>query len=193
MAVQQESKLPSIKAKVITKLHGDQKDNKNAYVLLRSPEQASEACEKLNQTHFMGKHIRVDIDFKEEGYKSNNDFETTIFIGNLPFIVNEENVREHIVSAFDGKNDPILNVRLIRDPQSFIGKGIGYIQFNNKESMRHCIDELNDKKFMGRPLRMKKAVEPKRLEKKKRRTEEKRQRRGEESAKRTEELHVIRQ
>jgi hypothetical protein len=45
-----ESKLPSIKAKVITKLHGDQKDNKNAYVLLATAEQAKEACEKLNQT-----------------------------------------------------------------------------------------------------------------------------------------------
>jgi hypothetical protein len=38
--------------------------------------------------------------------------------------------------------------------------------------MRHAIEHLQNHKFMGRYLRIKKAVEPKRLEKKKRRTEE---------------------
>jgi RNA recognition motif-containing protein len=85
-----------------------------------------------------------------------------------------------MMKAFDDKSgDPILNVRLIRDPKTFVGKGIGYVQFNDKESMRQCIDELNNERFMGRPLRMKKAVEPRRLEKKKRRTEEKRNKRSE--------------
>jgi len=61
------------------------------------------------------KHVRVDIDMKDES-KSQNDFETTIFIGNLPFIVNEEEVRSHFLSCFGENEDPILNVRLIRDP-----------------------------------------------------------------------------
>lgn len=39
--------------------------------------------------------------------------------------------------------------------------------------MRACVDQLNDQRFQGRPLRIKKAVEPRRLEKKKRRTAEK--------------------
>jgi len=167
-----ESKLPTIKAKVITKLHGDQKDNKNAYVLLKSEEHAQKAAEKLNQAVLNGKHLRVDIDQKDEGAKSANDFETTVFIGNLPFIVNEEEVRSHIASGYKGKPDPIKNVRLVRDPQTFVGKGIGYVQFADKESMRFCIEELNNSRFQGRPLRIKKAVEPKRLEKKKRRTQE---------------------
>jgi hypothetical protein len=38
--------------------------------------------------------------------------------------------------------------------------------------MRHCIDECHEAKFMGRELRVKKAVEAKRLEKKKRGKEE---------------------
>ena len=93
-----------------------------------------------------------------------NDFETTIFIGNLPFIVNEEDLRAHILKEFKD-HDPILNIRLIRDPQTFIGKGIGYIQFKDKESMRHVIDNCTNT-FMGRELRIKKAVEPRRLDKK---------------------------
>ena len=116
------------------------------------------------------KHVRVDIEGKpKEGRDSQNDFETTVFIGNLPFIVSEEEVRKHFISQMEIEgNDPILNVRLIRDPQTFVGKGIGYIQFSDKESMRSCIEKCNDSKFMGRNLRVKKAVEPKRLDKKKR-------------------------
>lgn len=173
VAVVLESKLPSIKAKILTNTFGDQKDNKNAYVLLTSPEQAKLAAEKLNQTSVDGKHIRVDLDYKEEGSRNANDYECTAFIGNLPFIVNEEDVRDYFMTVFKGQEDPIRNVRLIRDPQTFIGKGIGYVQFKDKLTMRKAIEELHEQRFQGRPLRMKKAVEPKRLDKKKRRTAEK--------------------
>jgi len=60
-----------------------------------------------------------------------NDFNTTIFIGNLPFVAGEEEVREHFADC--GK---IENVRLIRDPKTHLGKGIGYIMFADKEGMR---------------------------------------------------------
>ena len=95
-----ESKLPTIKAKVLTKNHGDQKDNKNAYVLLASEEEVQVACDTLNQAMVDGKHIRVDKDYKEDGAKNTNDFETTVFIGNLPFMVYEEDLRQHFASAF---------------------------------------------------------------------------------------------
>lgn len=110
-----ESKIPNVKAKVIIKDLSDHKDNKNAYVLLKDAEQATMAASKLNQTVFMEKHIRVDIDSKDKG-KSTNDFETTIFVGNLPFIVNEEDVRAHFITEFKQEEDVIQNVRLIRDP-----------------------------------------------------------------------------
>jgi len=160
-----ESKIPNIRAKVITKDHGDQKDNKNAYVLLTTPEQAEEARSKLNQTKLGEKHLRVDIDLKDE--KLQNDFETTIFIGNIPFITNEEDLRAHF-----GNYEGITNIRIVRDAKTFIGKGIAYIQFKDKEVMRKVIEEKNNKNFNGRPLRIKKAVEPRRLEKKKLRKEE---------------------
>jgi len=102
IAVAMESKLPNIKAKILTHTTGDQKDNKNAYVLLKNAEQATLAASKLNQVKLGDKHIRVDVDFKEVGFKNPNDFETSIFIGNLPFIVNEEDVRSHLLNAFKG-------------------------------------------------------------------------------------------
>ncbi len=54
---------------------------------------AVEATLNLNQVVIGDKHIRVDIDGKPDGER--NDFETSIFIGNLPWVVNEEDLRAH--------------------------------------------------------------------------------------------------
>lgn len=51
-------------------------------------------------------------------------------------------------------------MRIIRDSFTHLGKGIAYIQFTSKPLMRHVIDSLNGKPFMGRELRIKKAVAP---------------------------------
>jgi RNA recognition motif-containing protein len=92
-----ESKLPTIKAKILTGGFGDQKDSKNGYVVLASHDQAKKACEELNQRKVIDKHIRVDLEYKENGDKSAHDYETTAFVGNLPFICNEETLREFIL------------------------------------------------------------------------------------------------
>lgn len=69
------------------------------------------------------------------------------------------------------KDDGILNVRIIRDPETFLGKGIAYVQFVTKELMRLAIEKRNQSDFKGRSIRVKKAVEAKRLEKKRVKTE----------------------
>ena len=111
----------------------------------------------------MGKHLRVDTLIKsaEDGKKNANkdDFTTTVFVGNLPYIVSEEEVR----TCFT-KYGKILNVRLVRDPKTFVGKGIGYVQFADGDMMRQAIE--SDIKFKGRELRLKKATDPKKREKK---------------------------
>ena len=152
------------------------------------------AATKMNQTLFKSKHLRVDIDKKDcvsqikDGQKelnqmrNTNDYERSIFIGNLPWVVDEEDLRKHFESV--GK---IENVRIIRDGQTFIGKGFGYIMFSNKEDMKKSIVEKNGSKFkvfihsfliktikmfQGRELRVKKAVRAERLEKKQRKKRE---------------------
>ena len=161
IATLQETKLPE-RAKIITGQFGTQKDNKNAYVVFAEKEDSIKAL-ALNQTEFMGKHLRVDTLIKnaEDSKKNANkdDFTTTVFVGNLPYIVSEEELR----SAF-AKYGTILNVRLVRDPKTFIGKGIGYVQFADGEMMRKAIDSKIT--FKGRELRLKKATDPKKREKK---------------------------
>jgi RNA recognition motif-containing protein len=149
------------------------KDNKSAYVLFEKMEDAKKAAQELNQHLLDGKHIRVDMEVStrkdgEVDEKRHDDCETSVFVGNLPYIVNEEELRTHFATA--GK---ILNVRVVRDPKTFLSKGIGYIQYATKAEMRDCIESLHEKKFQGRKLRIKKAVAAKRLEKKQNKKAEK--------------------
>lgn len=118
-----------LRARIIKNDFSEQKDNKNAYVLFSSPEEAKKAKEKLNQTEIEEKHIRVDIDYRDPDAPVSRDYDTTIFIGNLPFQSNEEDLRKHFsyLTVGEGNDDGILNVRIIRDPETFIGKGIAYI------------------------------------------------------------------
>lgn len=58
----------------------------------------------------------------------NLDYETTIFVGNLPLDVREEEVRQHFLHL-----GQIVNVRVVKDKQTFKGIGIGYVRFSDKE------------------------------------------------------------
>jgi nucleolar protein 12 len=161
----------SERAKIITKDYGALKDNKNGYILFKEKESVTKALE-LNQTKLGDKHIRVDtlkgstVEKKEgqKGGASEDDFKTTVFVGNLPYVVSEEEVREHFA-----KFGTIKNVRLVRDAKSHIGKGIGFVMFDSEEELRAAI--AGAVKFSGRELRLKKATDPKKREKKANRKE----------------------
>ena len=60
----------------------------------------------------------------------------------------------------------ILNVRLVREPKTFIGKGIGFVQFSNQEEMKEALASQTALKFKGRELRLKRATDPKKRDKK---------------------------
>jgi len=149
------------------------RDNKNGYVLFKEKESVLKALE-LNQTKIGDKHIRVDtlkgstLVEKKAGSKggaNEDDFNTTVFVGNLPYVVSEEEVREHFAQF-----GTIKNVRLVRDAKSHIGKGIGFVMFDSEEELRAAI--ASGTKFGGRELRLKKATDPKKREKKANRKEQ---------------------
>ena len=171
ICTQEESK-KSERAKILKKMYGSAKDSKNGYVLFQSKQAALDAKEKFNASKFEDKHLRVDTFIEQAPIprsqgrtygvnKLGEDFTRTIFIGNLPYIVSEEDVRQQFEDC--GK---IENVRLVRDAKTFIGKGIGYVMFSSVEEMQKALKEKKALKFRGRELRVNRAVEPKRREKK---------------------------
>ena len=177
----EESKKPK-KAKILTKEFGNSKDSKNAYILYREEQSCQAAKLQFNQVLFEQRHLRVDTcgeslaeqgEFKKISRSGRNtcvnpweDFTKTLFIGNLPFIVSEEEVRAQFADC-----GTIENVRLVRDSKTHLGKGIGYVMFSTKEEMQSALKAKKDLKFKGRELRINRAVEPKRREKKKQRKE----------------------
>lgn len=67
-------------------------------------------------------------------YISKEDFSKTAFVGNLPFNIEEEEVR----SEFE-QFGPIRYVRLIRDPVTHNGKGFGYVCFEQFISLKNAL------------------------------------------------------
>ena len=114
-------------------------------------------------------HLRVDVCQQRGGHhgasgkqqnKDENRDECSIFIGSLPLACDEEKLRAHfsVLKSEDGEeedvNDKIVNVRVIRDRYSGLGKGFGYVQYNDKALVKRAVEEKNGSKFEGRKLRV---------------------------------------
>jgi len=75
-----------------------------------------------------------------------------LYVGNLPFSVTEESLKE----AFSKFGD-IEEASLIIDKFSNRSKGFGFITFSNDEFGKKAIAEMNDKNFEGRNLKVSEA------------------------------------
>jgi nucleolar protein 12 len=108
---------------------GDQKQSFNAYVVFETAP-AMEAALVENNKLIDGRHIRVD--------KVNPtlfDPNRSVFIGNLPYRIDEEEVREFFAKALPNGQEDIEGIRLIRDPETLLGKGIGYLLLKEQSNV----------------------------------------------------------
>ncbi|GAC16188.1 RNA recognition motif domain-containing protein [Aliiglaciecola lipolytica] len=78
---------------------------------------------------------------------------TTLYVGNLPYKVNEEAVSEHF-SAY-GK---VASVRLMKDRRTGKRKGYGFVEVASKSADK-MISKLNDTDFQERTLKVRLAKE----------------------------------
>ena len=62
----------------------------------------------------------------------------------LPFL--------HLTKALDGGHDDIEAVRLVRDPETLIGKGIGYLLFKDRDSVLKALS-LHEVRYASSVLR----------------------------------------
>ncbi|KAI9301018.1 hypothetical protein BJ944DRAFT_13479 [Cunninghamella echinulata] len=125
------------KGAFITKQFNAQREEGNAYVVFKSKD-AVDACVKaLNGTVFMEHHLRVDhADASTVG-----DHKRSVFLGSLPFDVKDEEIWN-----FFKEGCQVERVRVIRDAQSNMGKGFGYVQFKNRDSVKIAL-AMDDKTF----------------------------------------------
>lgn len=128
------------------KFHED-RNSFAAYVRFSTKEEAV-AASKLNGKELEGHTIRVDLALAAKSH----DNKKAVFLGNLDFKVQEDDVRKLFAKCGE-----IENIRLIRDSATGIGKGFGYVNFVNTESVDLALRLINQE-VCGRKVRVTRAV-----------------------------------
>ncbi|KJE92957.1 hypothetical protein CAOG_03829 [Capsaspora owczarzaki ATCC 30864] len=121
----------------------------NAYVVMREAAVARRAALALNGTVLEGKHLRVDI---ASNSNKPHDHRKSVFVGNLPMNAEEEALWE----AF-GKCGDIATVRLVRDAETNVGKGFGFVSFKDAASIDLAVRLHEIAEIGGRKLRVTRA------------------------------------
>ncbi|KAM9155895.1 RNA-binding protein 34 [Pangshura tecta] len=121
----------------------------NAYVVFKEEGAATKALKRNGTQIANGFHIRVDLASKA----TSHDNKRSIFVGNLSYEIEDDTVREHFSECGN-----VVAVRIVRDKNTGIGKGFGYVLFENTDAV-HLALKLNNSELKGRKLRVKRCIE----------------------------------
>jgi nucleolar protein 12 len=111
---------------------GTQKGSMNVYVVFKSAESVALALKDNNVVMGEGKsarHVRID-----HSKPSVFPPQRTVFLGGLPHYADEEELREHFAAALPGGQADIEAVRIVRDNETMVGKGIGYLLLSDRDA-----------------------------------------------------------
>ncbi|XP_013141956.1 PREDICTED: nucleolar protein 12-like [Papilio polytes] len=137
-------------AVIKNELHPD-RSTVNVYVKYRDASSVNEALAE-NGTVLNDHHLRVT---RSDSTGSEHDPKFSIFIGNLPFALEDEALQQKFQQCGD-----IESVRIIRDKKTSAGKGFGYVNFKSKDAVELALalseEELTIK---NRILRVKRCTQ----------------------------------
>ncbi|XP_070671995.1 uncharacterized protein [Malus domestica] len=144
------------KGAILTKQIHDKADSVNAYVVFKTEESAQTSLSN-NMAVVEGHHIRVDRACpprkKLKGESATvYDHTRTVFVGNLPFDVKDEEVYQ-LFCGINNLGSSVEAIRIIRDPNYGIGKGIAYVLFRTREAANLVVKRRN-LKLGDRELRL---------------------------------------
>uniref|UniRef100_A0A2K6FI20 RNA-binding protein 34 n=1 Tax=Propithecus coquereli TaxID=379532 RepID=A0A2K6FI20_PROCO len=143
--------IESVRFRSLRKIHPDQK-NINAYVVFKDKSAATKALKRNGTQIADGFRIRVDL-----ASETSSRDKRSVFVGNLPYKVEESVVEKHFLDC-----GSIVAVRIVRDQATGVGKGFGYILFENTDAV-HLALKLNNSELMGRKLRVMRSVNKEKL------------------------------
>ncbi|XP_030267219.1 RNA-binding protein 34 isoform X2 [Sparus aurata] len=147
-SVVREDPSMSRKVAVIQRKVHPKKHSINAYVVFKDEEGVQKALERNGIEIEKDFHIRVD----RVSDSSAHDHKRSVFVGNLSFEINELAFRRHFEEC-----GPVEAVRLVRDQNSGLGKGFGYVLFENSDSVQLAL-KLDGSKLEGRSVRVKRSM-----------------------------------
>ncbi|XP_061340395.1 nucleolar protein 12-like [Gastrolobium bilobum] len=151
----QDTKKPR-KGAIHSKKINDSADSVHAYIVFKT-EESAQASLSHNMTVVEGNHIRVDRACpprKKHKVKiaSLYDNKRTVFVGNLPFDVKDEELYQ-LFCGISNLESSIEAVRVIRDPHLNVGKGIAYVLFKTREAANFVVKKRS-LKLRDRELRI---------------------------------------
>lgn len=133
-----------IRMAVITHRFSEDRASLNGYVRYVSEEGAQKAAAEANGLMFMEHRVRVGMALGD----SRPDPSRAIFVGGLPLNV-EDN---QLWTRFEECGE-IVSVRVVRDRQTSVGKGIGYVNFTEEAAVPRAL-KLNGSELEGRTIRV---------------------------------------
>ena len=142
------------KASAIQQKYNPERDSKNAYVVFKNDDFAEDALD-LNGSLFQERHLRID---RADGASSRkkHDHKKSVFLGNLPFNVDEEQIHSFFANGVSGGEKCIKGVRVVRDRGNNMGIGIGYVLFEDADYVTEAV-ALNGTKFQNREIRVRRC------------------------------------
>ncbi|XP_032955689.1 RNA-binding protein 34 [Rhinolophus ferrumequinum] len=138
-------------AAIKRKMHPDQK-NINAYVVFKDETAATKALNRNGAQIADGFRIRVDL-----ASETSSRDKRSVFVGNLPYKIEESAVEDHFLDC-----GSIVAVRIVRDRVTGLGRGFGYVLFENTDAV-HLALKLNNSELMGRKLRVMRSINKEKL------------------------------
>lgn len=75
-----------------------------------------------------------------------------LYVGNLPYSVNDESLKEHFSQA-----GTVTSATVITDRMSGRSKGFGFVEMGSEDEAKAAIDMFNGKDFQGRNLTVNEA------------------------------------
>ncbi|XP_010530020.1 PREDICTED: RNA-binding protein 34 [Tarenaya hassleriana] len=144
------------KGAIMQKQINENASSVHAYVVFES-EKSAEASLAHNMSLVGGNHIRVDSACpprkKLKGQAAQlYDLKRTVFVGNLPFDVKDEELYQ-LFTSMNNVGNSVEAIRVVRDPHLNIGKGIAYVLFKTWEAANLVLKKRNWK-LRDRELRL---------------------------------------
>lgn len=146
----------------------------HAYVVFESIQSVPKSLQE-NMKVLDGRHLRVDraavnkmrvkLLGASKGYRAaaelvsgshqvHYDVHKSVFIGNLPLTIEDEDLIRFFIAGLGTGSDPLLEaVRIVRDPKTSVGKGIAFALFKTRPACKQAL-KLNGKILNGRKLRI---------------------------------------
>ena len=158
-------KLPK-KAAIIRHALHPQRTSMNAYVVFEVEEAVTRAV-TANGSTFMDHTLRVDYADKARAAAASSSSSTpslshprrTLFVGNVPFSTSDQAL--HALFSAAGA---VSYVRLIRDQLMNVGKGFGFVVFEDEAAVKRAL-AMQGVAMEGRVLRLSRGLDEERLQK----------------------------